>query len=521
MRQLLSRSGWFILVFVGLGAAATIAELAAARIVDADFVEERLSRQLGEGGAEVSVGETSFSLFRRRLEMREVVVSRVPAVVIAVDRMVLAGLPFLGWEDDQPGEMGRLTVERPLLFYSPPAPSFDEERGWTRDTSSAAALRVGALQIERATVLVWRDGAEGGPRSLLVRDIELNGRDVSIDPTGRIRGSTGSIAWRTGPVRRVRADGLTEFRLDSMRASSRDSSILLYGGRYQPVGSDEEFLRRLDWREDRIRAIVPHIELRGVDFGRLPPRGIVARTIRLDSVDVDVLTDRRIPARGGAPWLPHSLVQSFEGALALDSVRVRGRIQYADRPAGEGTRPGRIAFADFDGRILGISNEPGAPPMVITATTRLFDAPVEVRLEVPLEVDRFFMSMEGRVGPVDLDELNSLTVPLEGVEFQAGRLEGVRFDIDVDGPSAGGTVWAAYHDLDVQLVDRRTGEGGLFDDIKSFLANNFVFRGDNMPDVEGRTGSEPGAVEYYVPATDPFFSRIWGPIRSGLMAIAR
>lgn len=520
MRLDLSRASWLLLAIASLGAMVAAAEVVASRVVDADFVEERLSRQLGEGTAEVSVDEASFSLLRRRLVMGDVVV-RVPAAVLAADRVVLAGIPLLGSRNGEPRDLRRLTVQAPLLFYSPTSPSLDDERAWAREPSAAAALRIGELRIERATVLVWRVAAARGPRSVLVRDIQLTGRDLSIDRTGRIGGSTQAITWRTGPVRRVRADGLTEFRLDSTSASSRDSSILLHGGRYRPVGSDEEFFGRLDWREDRIRADLPHIELRGVDFGRLPPRGMIARTARFDSVDVDVLTDRRVPARDGEPWLPHTLVQSFEGELRLDSVRVRGRIRYSDRPVEQVNRPGRIVFADFDGRILGISNEPGVSPMAITATTRLLGAPVEVRLEVPLDADRFLMSMEGRVGRVDLEELNDLTVPLEGIEFQGGRLEGLRFDIDVDGSSAGGTVWAAYQGLDVQLVDRNTGEGGLFDDIKSFLANNFVFRGDNMPDAEEGTGSEPGAVEYFVSPSDPFFSRIWGPIRSGLMAIAR
>ena len=491
MRLDLSRARWLLLAIASLGATAVAAEAIASRIVDADFVEERLSRQLGEGSAEVSVDEASFSLLRRRLAIRDVVVS-APAAVLVVDRVVLTGIPLLGSRGGEPRRLRRLTVQAPLLFYSPPAPAFDDERAWVR-----------------------------GPRSVLVRDIELTGSDVSIDRAGRIGGSTEAIAWRTGPVRRVRADGLAEFRLDSTSASSRDSSIVLYGGQYRPVGSDEEFFGRLDWREDRIRAELPRIELRGVDFGRLPPRGMVARAVHFDSVDVDVLTDRRVPARDEEPWLPHTLAQSFEGRLALDSVRIRGRIRYSDRPAEQVSRPGRIAFSDFDGRILGISNEPDASPMVIDATTRLFDAPAEIRLEIPLDADRFLMSMEGRVGRVALEELNGLTIPLEGVEFQGGRIEGIRFDVDVDGSSAGGTVWAAYQGLDVQLVDRNTGEGGLFDDIKSFLANNFVFRGDNMPDAEGGTGSEPGAVEHFVSPTDPFFSRVWEPIRSGLMAIAR
>ena len=63
----------------------------------------------------------------------------------------------------------------------------------------------------------------------------------------------------------------------------------------------------------------------------------------------------------------------------------------------------------------------------------------------------------------------------------------------MDGRTAGGTVWAAYRDLDVQMVDRKTGEGGVFDDIKSFVTNTFVLRGDNMPGDGEDDEARPGA----------------------------
>lgn len=491
-----------------------------ARIVDSDFVAERLARELAVEAADVFVGEASFSLLRSRLELHDLRVVRPRVATFAADRLVLSGLPFFTEEEDEPTILGRLVATRPMLFYHPAASPTARERP-ADAAADSVAFRVGELRIEDATGLVWRIDAVRGPRAVLVRDLHVDGRGIAFDRAGWMIGSPKNLEWRTGPFRRVRADGLTELTFDSTRASSRDSSLLLHGGRFQPTHPDDEFFRRRDSREDRIRANLPHIRVRGLDFGMLPPRGLVARAVEFDSVDIDVLTERRLPTGTARPWTPRSLVRSVERRLRLDSVLVRGRVEYRDRPVERALGAGRIDFEDLDATIRGISNEPGIPPMEITAEVRVFDAPADVGLQVPLQGSRFQMSMEGRVGGIDLRKLNSLTVPLEGIEFQAGRLEGMRFDITVEGSSAGGTVWVAYRDLDVQIVDRRTGEGGLFDDIKSFLANTFVFRGDNMPSTD--EGDEPaiGAVEYYVPPGDSFFSRVWGPIRSGLMTVAK
>ncbi|MFW6084613.1 MAG: hypothetical protein ACODAA_05315 [Gemmatimonadota bacterium] len=509
---------WLVLAALVLSAAAAALEVIAARIVDADLIAGRIARELGDERGEVSVGAAAFSLFRGRVEMRDVVVVQPRRGILAADRLVLGGVPPFGRGEGRPLEIDRIMVERPFVYRS--FRSLVDEGGPRDRAADSAAFRVGELRIEGATVLV-RGGGTPGPRTRLVRDLDIDARGLELDRIGRIVGPPESLAWRSGRVLRVRADGLTRLTFDSTRASSRDSSLLLQGGRYGPIGSDGEFLRRLDRREDRIRARLPWIALRAVDVGALPFRKLEARAIDFDAVHLDVLTDRRIPAGPSTPWLPRELLRSFEGELRVDTARLRGRIEYRDHPPESVPGPGRIVFDDIDAHVLGISNAPEAPSIVARATMRVFEAPAEIRLEIPTRGEEFRMSMEGRTGALDLPELNALTVPLEGIEFQDGRLEGMRFDIRVEGRTAGGTVWVAYHGLDVQIVDRRTGEGNLFDDIGSFLANTFVFRGDNMPDDGAVEAPVRGVVEYYVPSDVSFFSRVWGPIRSGLMAVAR
>lgn len=172
-------------------------------------------------------------------------------------------------------------------------------------------------------------------------------------------------------------------------------------------------------------------------------------------------------------------------------------------------------------RAYGLDNAPGAPPLVIDTKFKTFGATAETHMEMPLSADTFSMHFTGRVGPFDLARLNPLTIPLQGLEIQKGRMEGLRFDVRVEGSNAGGTVWSAYHDLDVQLVSRKSGEGGLFKDIKSFVANTFVLDDDNMPDPEKGEGTRPGEVAYFVRPTDPFFTRVWAPVRDGLLAVAK
>lgn len=513
---------WVVVLLSSLGVAALAAQLLAARFVDDDFVRERLAAEFGEEAVEVAIGDATFSLLARRVEVADLVVSRADRVTFVADRIVAAGLPLFGRQRNQAIEIDRLEVERPLVYFHPHRDAADARRD-AEDHDIGAALRVGNLQIEHGTALAWRPGETRGPRLVLVRGFEVDGREVTFDRTGRLYGSHSGISWRTGRFRRVRSDGLTHVVSDSLRAVGADSTFTLYGLRFEPTASDAEFFDRLEVREDRIRAVLPRVEARGFDFDRWPREGLAARAVQIDSFAIDVLTNRRIPSVEGSgnPWLPHELVRSFDGRLDVDSLIVRGGIEYRDLPDREVTGAGTITFDDVVGRISGISNTGGAPPMVVDATLHVLGAPAEIRIELPLDDDRFLMRTQGRVGAIDLTRLNSLTIPLEGLEIQGGRLEGLRFDVTVDGLIAGGTVWAAYRELDVQMVDSRTGEGGLIADVKSFVANTFVLRGDNMPEAADEDGVRPGPVEHVVRAEASFFTRLWAPIRAGLMSVTK
>lgn len=512
----LGRRTWLFVALGALGIAILGAELGAGHLVDGGYIEHRLAKELG-GDLEVSIGDASFSLLARRVEATGVVISRPGQVTLRAQRIVASGLPLSG-RGDGPAEVGELTIERPLFFFHPEPGS--PGRTTRADGGDGAVLRLGRLRLANGTALAWREDVTVGPRQVLIRELEVDGHDLSFDGSGRVTGSREGLTWRAGPFLRVRADGLTQVTFDSLRASGGDSILVFSGGRLEPTLPDQDFFGRLEVREDRIRAVVPRIEARGFDFGIWPPDGLVARHVLFDAIEVDVLTNRRVLAGSSDPWLPHEIAGSFEGRLAIDTISVRGRIEYRDLPAEQVAQAGLVVFDSLEARIEGISNAPGAAPMVLDATLRLFGAPAQVRLEIPLDTDRFRLNARGRVGAFDLSLLNDLTIPLEGVEIRDGRLEALRYDVTVDGPSAGGTVWVAYRNLDVQMVDRRTGKGGLIDKLKSFVANTFALRGENMP-ADGDAGTLPGAVEHSVNAGDSFFTRIWAPIRSGLLAITR
>lgn len=534
-RVLGGRAVWWLLVAAAvLGVAAIAAQVIAVRVVDADFIRDHLVSEFEGSPVELSMGDISFNLFTRRIEATDVLVGSRGVAHLSAPRVVVSGIPLRKPARGAAVKLRSVVLETPMMYFHPD-PVAAQSDSTARAEAAArrgpdvqgrgdapAVLQIGRLSISNGTLLALRTGAQSGPLHVRVRDLHVDAEDLALGPSGRVTGSPTALELRTGEVEHVRLDSLMRIAFDSARISSRDASFEIHGPRYEPTVTDLEFFRRLDTRQDRVIARAPRIVARGFDLESRIRRDVVIRALAVDSVEVEVFSNKRLPSSGGMPWLPNTLAQGFEGRLQVDSVLVtNSRIEYEELPLQEAMAPGRIGFENVSVRAFGLDNAPGAPPLVIDTKSEIFGATAETHMEIPLATDTFSMHFTGRVGPFDLARMNPITIPLQGLEIQEGRMEGIRFDVRVEGPNAGGTVWSAYHDLDVQMVSRKSGEGGIFKDIKSFVANKFVLDGDNMPDAENDEESRPGQVIYFVKPTDPFFTRVWAPVRNGLMAVAK
>lgn len=525
---------WLLVAAAVLGIAAIAAQAIAARVVDADFIRDRLASEFEGSPVELSLGDVSFNLFTREIDATDVIIGSRAVAHLSAPRVVVSGIPLRKPTRGKPVTLRSVVLETPMMYFHPePEPpqsdsvahaEADARRGpdVQGQGDAPAVLEIGRLSITDGTLLALRTGTRSGPLHVRVRGLQVEAENLGLGPSGRITGSPSSLELRTGEFEHIRLDSLMRIAFDSARISSREASFEIHGPRYEPTVTDAEFFGRLDTRQDRVIARAPHIVARGFDLESRIQRDVVIRALAVDSVDVEVFSNKRLPPGGGMPWLPNTLAQGFDGRLQLDSVIVtNGRIEYQELPLQEAMAPGRIAFEDVELLAHGLNNAPGAPPLVIDTQFRTFGATAETHMEIPLATDTFSMHFTGKVGALDLTRLNPLTIPLQGMEIQKGRMEGLRFDIRVDGATAGGTVWSAYHDLDVQVVSRKSGEGGILKDIKSFVANKFMLDSDNMPDAEKGEEARPGEVVYYVGPNDPFFTRVWAPLRNGLMTVAK
>ena len=410
-----------------------------------------------------------------------------------------------------------------------------EEEGRTNPDSAAPTAQLeelarplGLSLFEVADVsfpalsLTLKRPGKRGETSILLEHARFEAKELVFEPTANPRERRTLSAGRarltaTGLV--LRSGTLTEIAIAGAEADLTDSTLRLAGARHEPSIPEDQWVRRVRVRRDRIRFELDSLRARGVAWRAFLATGdIEARALELEGARLDVLTDKRIPR--GRPRRHRTPQQEAAGAdltFSLDSLLVSdGSVVYREREP-ETERPGRVSFDAVRARVLNLHLPPRGKPLRIQARARLLtEGLLIVEASVPLDAPDFRYQLSGRLGRMSATAFNRFLSENESFDFGDGSVEGIDFRQTVSGGRALTTVTPRYHDVSV----RPTSDGGgllgsVKRAVKKFVANAFVVD-DRNPDEDGDNLRTARIVRRYDPAKT-WLQFLWFGLRDGLM----
>jgi hypothetical protein len=374
-----------------------------------------------------------------------------------------------------------------------------------------SSFRIAEVSLPALGFTLTRPGARGGT-SLLLEHARFEGKDLVFDPTAnpRERASLSADRARLRATRLVlRPDTLIEIAIAGVEASLTDSTLRLAGARHEPSIPEDEWVRRVRVRRDRIRFVVDSLRARGVAYRAFVATGDIAiRDLELDGARLDVLTDKRIPGRPSRHRTPQQVAASPGRPLRLDSVIInRGTIVYRERKPGR-ERPGWVSFDSVRATILNLHLPPRGKPLRIVASARLMNQGLlAVEASVPLDAPDFRYELSGRLGRMPAMVFNRFLAENEPFKLDDGWVEGITFRQTARGGRATTIVTPRYRDLSVE-------PSGDVADLKEFVADAFMVRSRN-PDKDGDNLRTARAVRRYDPSKS-WSQFIWVGLRDAL-----
>ena len=314
-------------------------------------------------------------------------------------------------------------------------------------------------------------------------------------------------------------------RCARLRASVPDSELSAEESELRPLVGDEEFFAAHDFRTTRFRMVVPACRVLGLAYGELfAGRSYRAGSVHFSEPSFDALVDRDKPKRPfrKGPLMVHEALAAIRQPLQIDSLSVTGgHLRYGERVAA-GAAPGVLTVGAVRIAAEGIANRArDAAAIRIQAEGDLMDAGrLTVRMTLPVAPPDFSLHYSGSLGAMDLTRLDPFLEIAEHTRIKSGSTEGAVFDIDVQAGHARGTVRAVYKDLELTLLNRRTGsDRGLEDRVASFFVKELRIRRANGPDAPGSL--RLGDVNYAKKPPDEFLQFAWFALRSGVLDVIR
>ncbi len=296
--------------------------------------------------------------------------------------------------------------------------------------------------------------------------------------------------------------------------------------RYAPTGTDADFVRRHRQRSDRIDLRVTALHLNGLEPGEWVRRGAYrAALVEVNGLDVDVLSDKRLPSGGAAQRrTPQQWMQEVAPPVAIDSTIVRGRLQYRERGR-ESPQAGVLRFEQVTARIVNLRNilaPEDQRPTTATIESRLMGAaPFTLTVELPLLDTAFVGRYRGELGAMPAATLNPFIDGALGARFADGHVRGISFDADITNGTARGRVVPRYDGLSIELpgVARSGFLSGLRRAVAKFAANQFVLREDNI--AGGSDAPRNGPIIHKWRRSETLLQFIWNGVRDGLLQVVK
>jgi hypothetical protein len=184
--------------------------------------------------------------------------------------------------------------------------------------------------------------------------------------------------------------------------------------------------------------------------------------------------------------------------------------------------PGPVLFANTTGRFFNITNKPEIikqhDSSRINLTTYLMG---KGRLDLGVNFalsGTYGYDYKGHLGPMNLQDGNSVVMPLGLVKFVSGDVKSLDFKIRSTPKTSIGKITFLYSDLKVALLKHDPQNGYTKKPLVTLFANLIVLKTDN-PD-NGNSTPRSADVAYVRPLSVPFFGSMWSALLSGIKPCA-
>ena len=200
----------------------------------------------------------------------------------------------------------------------------------------------------------------------------------------------------------------------------------------------------------------------GIDFTAfMKERSIVIDTITIQHAEISSYKNRQIAQSQREKQLLNQTLRHLPIALDIRCLQFGPLDVVYQELTPEGVQPGKLTVTNLTGECLGLSNRPAQNQSFLTirSTGKLMGlANLQTTINFSLQDTSEQFTVNGQLGSLAMDQLNTLTEPLANLSIQNGRIDSMIFNITGNKHSSAVDLKLLYNDLEIELIKDHDGQ---------------------------------------------------------------
>ena len=415
----------------------------------------------------------------------------IPLIKASVKRVSLKNLEIFDLLFRKKLRVNAISIRSPEINYSIPATKrekIEQEKKEGNIMEDLDSFNLEYIEIVDGNFYM----AEKGKEPFLFSDnynLSLSGIEVIVDEKFDF---TEDLSFKKGVALLKNNQFLLPGELYDLKAGEisidySDSILLITEFEFIPNFSKAEFGWKNGTQTDRFDVSIDTLLASDIHFSNLMKHlDIRLGNLALAGIDINIYRDKNVPFDFSKyPKLPHQSLVGLPLSLLIDSLDLRRvALQYEELQEGQDA-PGIISLTDGNIRVYNIASTEKAvsdkESMRINGRFMLQGkAPFDMEIKLPYAQSFGEFSYRGSIGEMELKDLNSMTIPSEGINILEGNLDSFDFSMNANEVFALGTASFYYHDVKIEIMKKDMGIEEEHHS-RSFLSSlaNIAIRKDN------------------------------------------
>lgn len=438
---------------------------------------------------------------------------------VSFDTLKIDGLGTFSYIFNDKIKLNRITVNSPHLQYIKVA----------GDTTSKEKTEVQLPDILVKKILL-KNGSFGiknrekdNENTLVEGNFSLSATELTADSTQEHQyGKFGleSLNADLNDISYHFPDSLFKADVKSFSYSLKKGSISIDSTHITSKYDKYELAHQIGHEIDWIDIYNPQTEIKGLN-----PSGLIAGIYDISSITINGLNarlfrDKRLPFPDKPDTkLLFQVMADMPVNINIDTIMLKdAKIQYQEHVK-QGGEPGIMTFNNLYASIYNITNIDSIGKKVnytakMDAQANVMGSSLlKVSFSLPLIESEQPATVSGNIEDMDLTVFNPMLEQVAFVRIDAGHLISLDFNFNYNTERSDGKMYFRYKNLNISTLDKESNTaGGTGEQIKSFIANTFVIKTNNLKENDD---FRVGEISYTRNKKKSVFNYWWKSLLSG------